>query len=468
MLDLKKNLITPICHTHPIRAELELNWYGRQMFEEKWDDTRPGVLPVVSLPHQDFIDGFGVYRNSYRSLMGFYSILAGLSESERKRPGSIFPIVLGPHASDFGDVIKALRTMEHLDEGMEMEVNGKMVRLCAYTMCYIGDMPQMAENSGLKGPRAKKFCRCCYTFSGQKAVDPEIILKVDLLKHGRFHTQMEEMQHYMATLSDVNAKRYGTQWGMVNSNPPLVSLSPALDLVLSRPLDPAHSEYNGLGNLMHFLLRDGILTKAAQMEYGMELRAWPFPPGARPLMSTVHHLASYKMSHHALWIVVVPAFLLSWLKKSHIKKSFYDKALAETGKDPVDLLVETTAAIAKSTTLLMGRKMSGEDRQGMYDIIYRARVLFNQLCIFAANTSLARSTAPSQAGSRAGSRAGSVVLQGAESVAEAGDDGVCSNLQYINDTLRPNIHVGIHYPAFAEEYALPVNCNTLTGENLHR
>ena len=94
-------------------------------------------------------------------------------------------------------------------------------------------------------------------------------------------------------------------------------------------------------------------------------------------MSTVHHLASYKMSHHSLWIVVVLAFLLSWLKKSHIKMSFYSKALAETGKDPVDLLVETTAAIAKSTTLLMGRKMSREDRQGMYDIIYRVRVLFN-------------------------------------------------------------------------------------------
>ena len=166
MLDQKKNLIIPICHTHPIRAELELNWYGRQMFEEKWDDIRPGVLPVVSLPHQDFIDGFGVYLNSYRSLMGFYSILAGLSESERKRPGSIFPIVLGPHASEFGDVINPLRTIEHLNRGMEMEVNGKMVRLCAYTMCYIGDIPQMAENSGLKGPRAKKFCRCCYTFSG--------------------------------------------------------------------------------------------------------------------------------------------------------------------------------------------------------------------------------------------------------------------------------------------------------------
>ncbi|EAQ88802.1 hypothetical protein CHGG_05421 [Chaetomium globosum CBS 148.51] len=41
-------------------------------------------------------------------------------------------------------------------------------------------------------------------------------------------------------------------------------------------------------------------------------------------------------------------------------------------------------------------------------------------------------------------------------------------LQYQNDTLRPNIHVAVHFPEFAEEYALPVNRNTPIGENLHR
>jgi hypothetical protein len=34
--------------------------------------------------------------------------------------------------------------------------------------------------------------------------------------------------------------------------------------------------------------------------------------------------------------------------------------------------------------------------------------------------------------------------------------------------MRPNIHMGVHYPMIAEEYSLPVNINTLIGENYHR
>lgn len=87
--------VVPLCHTHPIRAELELDWWGRAVFEGEWDQAREGNLPVVSFPHIDFIDGFGVFSNSYRTLMGFYFTPAGLSQRERARPGNIFPIVLG-------------------------------------------------------------------------------------------------------------------------------------------------------------------------------------------------------------------------------------------------------------------------------------------------------------------------------------------------------------------------------------
>ena len=97
----------------------------------------------------------------------------------------------------------------------------------------------------------------------------------------------------------------------------------------------------------------------------------------------------------------------------------------------------------------------------MNRIIYRARHLFNQLCLFAAVTST---------GSAAGSLAGTPGPQPAvDAFADTLDNtGSGRSLQYMNDTLRPNIHVATHFPAFAEEYASPVNCNTLTGENLHR
>ena len=334
-------------------------------------------------------------------------------------------------------------------------------------MCYIGDMPQQAENSGFKGPRAHKFCRCCFASSGQRAVDPDVMLKFDHITHGRYHIQTLEMQHmlhhHLQTVSE--RKRYCTQWGMAEELPALARLSPALDLVMSRPVDAAHSEYNGLGNLMHFLLRDAILTKAARAEYAMELRTWPFPPGSHRLQSPVHHLSSYKMSHHAQWIIVIPAFLLNWLKKKHVRSRFWNHVQNQyPDKDPVELIIETTAAIARSTTLLMGTRMSRIDRYNMADIIYRARHMFNELCLFASVTT----------GSAAASRIGTPVeaepvgaQPGGSVVDEALDDSGRA-LQYQNDTLRPNIHASSHFPAFAEEYALPVNCSALTGENLHR
>ena len=103
--------VVPLCHTHPIRAELELMHFGRHLFEEEWDQTKPDVLPVISFPHIDFIDGFGVFRNSCRSLMGFYFTPAGLSQGERLSPGSIFPIVLGVSLSPFSAAVKLSRTV---------------------------------------------------------------------------------------------------------------------------------------------------------------------------------------------------------------------------------------------------------------------------------------------------------------------------------------------------------------------
>jgi len=52
-------------------------------------------------------------------------------------------------------------------------------------------------------------------------------------------------------------QQYGAQWGTANSEPDLQRIPPALDLITTRPLDGAHSEYHGLTSLLRFLLRDG-------------------------------------------------------------------------------------------------------------------------------------------------------------------------------------------------------------------
>jgi len=52
----------------------------------------------------------------------------------------------------------------------------------------------------------------------------------------------------------------------------LTKLCSTLDLILARPIDLAYLEYNGMGNLIYYLLRDGILAKAARSEHGLRLR----------------------------------------------------------------------------------------------------------------------------------------------------------------------------------------------------
>ncbi|OXV05389.1 hypothetical protein Egran_06843 [Elaphomyces granulatus] len=82
--------ITPLCKSHPLRGELELEAYGRAHFEQ-FDRVR-----TVSLPLLTFIDGFGLYRNAYRTFMGMYFNFASLSFHERTRRANVIPITLGP------------------------------------------------------------------------------------------------------------------------------------------------------------------------------------------------------------------------------------------------------------------------------------------------------------------------------------------------------------------------------------
>ncbi|KAH8879243.1 hypothetical protein GQ53DRAFT_834304 [Thozetella sp. PMI_491] len=262
--------IIPLCHTHPVQGELELNCHGRAHFEDECNQERPSVLPIKSFPIFTIIDGFGVFNNSYRTLIGFYFTPAGLGGRERASPGSIFPIVLGSHASNFDDVISALRSMAYLDVGAPVEINGDQVRLCALMMCYSGDMPQQAE----------------------------------------------------------------TRAGVRRASVGCVSASP------------------------------------------VSMQSTPT---------------------HARWIIIVSAFLLAWLKKEHTQPGVCNSIAKETGRDAVEPIIETTAATAKSTCLLMSRDIPPEDRADMASIIYRARHLFNQLCICAAQSSVVASIAASAA-----------------------------------------------------------------------
>lgn len=202
------NRLVPLCHTHLIRAELEIEAYSRELFEHGWDHQR-----IISCPVLIFIDGFGLYRNSYRYLVGVYAIITSMSGEDIHRQANIFPPTLSPHSSNFDDMIRSLQSLGTLDCGQRITINGEDVVIYIPTLGYLGDLPQQDKSSSFRGPKALKFCR--FYAIGQQAVksaQPNGVLDFDIVTHGRYHRQLIEMRKRMDSLNTA-AKRgkYGSQ-----------------------------------------------------------------------------------------------------------------------------------------------------------------------------------------------------------------------------------------------------------------
>lgn len=462
-----------LCHSHPLRAELEIAQYGREHFES-WDTAKLGDnAKCISIPLLVFIDGFGVYSNSYRTLMGFYVIPAGFSAQERSRRANVFPITLGPHGSNFDDVIYALASLRPLDKGIHTTISGVDTILAVFALNFIGDMPQQAVNSRIKGVHAKKNCRFCFAGdNGPGQPNDRANLAYDIYANGRYHYQTIYMRQEMQDKSGSEKSAYSTQWGL-DDTPSLSSISPALDLVMTRPSDPAHSEYQGLSLLMHDFLKDTILTAKAMEEYHAVLRKHPFPPGWGRLPSPIHHLGSYSLAEHGRWSIIIPGLLRCWLQRHHIKPKFLEVA-KEMWSDPLAYIVSSFAAVAKSNSVLMGSEISELDRVNFDSIVIEGRKRYQELSKCAANYikkvrhegGMATPAIPGSPSSSTSQFLKPTISR--SKVEEESKQLKQRQNQHMNNLNRPNIHIGLHYGQLMEEYGLPSMCNVLIGEDKHR
>ena len=81
-----------------------------------------------------FLDGFGLYRNMYRSLTGWYMIPAALNVKKRNRGVNVYVLTLGPHDAKFGDVVDTLYpNLAELDRGIDTIIKGNKGFLCAFS-----------------------------------------------------------------------------------------------------------------------------------------------------------------------------------------------------------------------------------------------------------------------------------------------------------------------------------------------
>ena len=198
--------LTPLCLNHPIRGELEIAAFGRDRLQQLY--TRVSNRRTFSLPLLTFIDGFGLYRNTYRTLMGMYFIFTGLPFHKRARRANVFPFTIGPHGSNFSNVVDGVRSLATLDRGVEVERPGMgRVMLLAFPTAFIGDMPQQQKNSGMKTQRAYLGCRFCHINSEERGA-----LDYDIFLEGRYHHTVMSMREDLDALTTRAAREaYGSR-----------------------------------------------------------------------------------------------------------------------------------------------------------------------------------------------------------------------------------------------------------------
>ena len=87
------------------------------------------------------------------------------------------------------------------------------------------------------------------------------------------------MRHQMEGLSKTRQFAYSCKQGLNADSPSLMSISPALDIIMSQLSDPAHSEFSGITKQLHMLLMSAILTSKAQKSYSEQLQLFKYSSG---------------------------------------------------------------------------------------------------------------------------------------------------------------------------------------------
>ena len=143
-------------------ADREIETIGRDRLQREFVTRSRTSKRVIAVPTFDFVDGFGLYRNMYRSLLGIYSLPACLPLELRRQQRHHTVITLGPYGARMGDVIAALGPdLRKLYIGCDMLIGGETVLVWSTPLALTGDMVQQNANCGHLSPSANMFCREC-------------------------------------------------------------------------------------------------------------------------------------------------------------------------------------------------------------------------------------------------------------------------------------------------------------------
>lgn len=270
VLNACSQTIRPILQLSPNQGKLEIKAFGRDFLVSQLKNS------IQLFPMVIFVDGFGFYRNMYRSLTAVYAMPTGLNIDKQQKSQNCFTLTLGPHGLEFNNVAKGLHTsMKALDAGCALMIKGEQTLVWASVMAYLGDMKQQQESAGFLGPRATQSCRFCNVDTGSRGD-----MARDTISHRQYHHQVFALRQQAASIPVLTTrKKFLSELGLSKEPSALADLSPALDTVLGYPPDPAHSEYFGLVRHLYLIIGKSILNPKAFLEFNSHFQQFSFPPG---------------------------------------------------------------------------------------------------------------------------------------------------------------------------------------------
>lgn len=266
--------IVPLRCTKMLRAELEIRAFdGREPLLAR---LCPEDRQVICLPFLLFVDGFGLYRTMYRSLIGIYIIMATLNHKERSRSEAMYTMAFGPHAANFSDVMKALEPqLKELDRGCDITINGRKLRLFSYPIGFLGDMPQQNENAGIQGPTGFTSCRWCLVDHTQRGN-----MEYDIVKNKRWLLNQEAIRDKAENArNETQGEKVRKVYGLSLQRSPITSVWKSCDPTSDFMNDPCHSELAGIMKIAANVLFNDILTPDGRTQLADKISKFPMPRG---------------------------------------------------------------------------------------------------------------------------------------------------------------------------------------------
>ncbi|KAF2863070.1 hypothetical protein K470DRAFT_274696 [Piedraia hortae CBS 480.64] len=341
---------------------------------------------------------------------------------------------MGPLGSSLKDVVDAIGpALSKFEEGGTLNI-GQETTVFAFVFAFLGDTPQQQKNCDMLSHNAIYGCRQCFasTKDGNRGLNTTA--------RPRCHYEIKAMRAHMR-------QKYRKYTGLCDDDDvPLSRLAPALDLHLATPADPAHSELNGISNLMHHLLKECALIPSALAEYKDRLGKVTFPPGWIKFQNPVRYLGHYSLLEHGRWSIVALALLRVWLRDEHILPHFAE-AMKEFGGQM--RVIERKIGLAPGA--LTVSMMNTYIFSAVADTnILESRGFFQAIAEVAALASLRNPRSRE-----------STTVQGTS-------PSTLRSKEWHGIVQRPNVHIGLHYAEQAAEYGSVWLCNALMGEDKHR